>query len=560
MNPALNQNLTKQKIKDYIVKNVFDNESIKDLQLLDDINKDYWLFNFKSAFFDKHFADNVSGFFWETILQKFPDEKKFVIGGLESGAIPIISALVLGAPERVVASGFYVRKSQKKSDLAKKIEGTVSEGILILVDDILNRGFSLTKAILVLEKEARTPDLLFSIIRYRDKEYYGSNTSLGSYSLVSIFELNDFSSILKIKNLTTVKQTTALLKYEPVYAKKISTHNPYYVLPKSSPILKGDSIFQGLDDGSFVSILKKDGSIIWKYQVLFGDVGKRIFSTPAVYDNQVFFGAYDGNLYCLDTETGKKKWVFFDGDWIGSSPCVAADRNSLFIGLEFGLLRKRGGVAAVDIKTGKLIWSYYEMDGLTHASPSYSKRKGVVICGCNDKKIYAFNAKNGKLLWTFETKGEVKYGATFNKNESLCFVGSMDGAVYALKTSNGELVNTYQTLFGIYSNPVLFKDRYLIVGSLDKNIYCWDTKGGQLTWKTRTGGRIFASPIIHKERVYLGSNDGFVRVIDPNTGIILGTIKTPERIVNRVIIDEGLVYVPTHTCELLCFKENLLLP
>lgn len=557
MSTNLTDEQVKENIKKYITNKVFDKSSIKELQLLDGIDKNYWIFNFKSAFFDKAFAKDISFFFWRTVFKKFPNEKSFVIGGLESGAIPVISAIVLYAPKEITVTGFYIRKSQKKSDLAKKIEGDVSAGTLILVDDILNRGFSFTKAILILEKEARSPDLLFSIIRYRDMKFYESKEHLGNLPFFSIFELNDFTSSLGVKNFSTSEEKShQTLRYNALFAKKISPHNPYYVIPKSAPVLNGELIFQGQDNGSFVAISKHDGQIVWSYQVFFGDRGKRIFSSPVVLGNQVFFGAYDGNLYSLDTKTGERQWVFFDADWIGSSPCAASDIGAIFIGLEFGLVRKKGGVAAVDVKTGKLIWSYYDMGGLTHASPAYSQKEKIVICGSNDKKIYALNAKSGTLKWCFETEGEVKYGAIFNKDQSLCFIGSMDGAIYVLKTKSGELVAKYQTLFGIYSDPVLHEDRYLIVGSLDKNIYCWDTKYGNLVWKVQTNGRIFASPLLHKNRIYIGSNDGFVRVLDPASGAILGVIKTPERVVNKVIVDAGHVYVPTHTCELLCFKEE----
>lgn len=548
----------KAKIKKNIVDNVFDKESIKELQLLDDVDRNYWIFNFKSIFFDKDFARDIASFFWKTVLEKFPNEQHFVIGGLESGAIPVISSLVLYSPDEITATGFYIRKSQKKSDLAKKIEGEIPKGTLIIVDDILNRGFSFTKVILVLEKEARRPDFLFSIIRYRDIDFYKIKEHLTSIPIFSIFDLNDFTESLGLKNFSVPEEKAPYsLGYKSVFAKKIAPHNPYYVIPKSAPVLDGDLIFQGQDNGSFVAISKHDGQVVWSYQVFFGDRGKRIFSSPAVLGDQVFFGAYDGNLYSLDTRTGKRKWVFFDADWVGSSPCVAPDLSAVFIGLEFGLVRKKGGVAAVDVETGNLLWSYYEMDGLTHASPAYSQKECMVICGCNDKKVYALNAKSGALKWCFETEGEVKYRAIFSKDQSLCFIGSMDGAVYVLKTKTGELVTKYQTLFGIYSDPVLYEDMYLIVGSLDKYVYCWNTKNGRLLWKVQTNGRIFATPLLYNNRVYIGSNDGFVRVIEPVSGAVLGVIKTPERIVNKVIAEAGRIYVPTHTCELLCFEEEI---
>ena len=103
----------------------------------------------------------------------------------------------------------------------------------------------------------------------------------------------------------------------------------------------------GSDSGYFWALRQSDGSVAWKFKVGYPVNGKSIFSTPAIDDEKVYFGSYDGNVYALDKSSGRLSWKFGDADFVGSSPALAPDLGLLFIGLEFGLFRKQGGIAAI---------------------------------------------------------------------------------------------------------------------------------------------------------------------------------------------------------------------
>jgi glucose dehydrogenase len=53
--------------------------------------------------------------------------------------------------------------------------------------------------------------------------------------------------------------------------------------------------------------------------------GGPVFSSPAVVNNVVYAGSYDGNMYAWNATTGAELWSFFTaaGSWIFSSPAVA---------------------------------------------------------------------------------------------------------------------------------------------------------------------------------------------------------------------------------------------
>jgi len=69
--------------------------------------------------------------------------------------------------------------------------------------------------------------------------------------------------------------------------------------------------------------------------------------------------------------------------------------------------------------------------------------KGMVCFGSSvDNKIYALNAKTGKIQWTFFTEGPVRFAPTLWKNR--VYVGSDDGHIYCLRAGNGKLIWKYR--------------------------------------------------------------------------------------------------------------------
>ena len=62
----------------------------------------------------------------------------------------------------------------------------------------------------------------------------------------------------------------------------------------SSPVLAGEVIWVGSNDGNLYALSLKDGSELWKF-TLGGDV----VAQPAISDERLVIGSRDGVLYCL---------------------------------------------------------------------------------------------------------------------------------------------------------------------------------------------------------------------------------------------------------------------
>ncbi len=505
-----------------------------------------WIFDFRRITLTPIFLSLYTKIFFEI----FKDEKDFQVCGLESASITLISGIVLESQKRGLnINGFFLRKSAKKHDLFKVIEGIPNNLPVVIVDDILNSGSSTLKQIKILKENNIQIKTVFTILRFRNIEFYDFLKKEG-IEVISLFELNDFKDKLNVENLKNSKENLQPLPHKVIWGLKYGTTNWKAVIPKSSPIIHKDKIYFGTDSGIFYCVNKFDGKIIWARKIWFGADGKMIFSTPTIYNNTVFFGAYDGNFYALDCDTGEKKWIYSDADWIGSSPSISVKNNLVYIGLEYGLWNKQGGIVGLNIQTGVEVWKDIH-SGLTHCSPFVSEKNNLLFCGSNDGILRIYNSKTGEKLKEHNIGLEMRSSfSESDKGDKVAF-GAFDGYLYIVNTKTLELEDKFKTFEAIYTTPVWSGEK-VIFAALDKRVYCYDTIKKEKVWENHTNGRIFASPVIHKTSVWIGCNDGKLRKINLETGVNEGYIQFTERIVDRVIFNEDKLYVKSFANQIYC--------
>lgn len=507
-----------------------------------------WLFDFRRILLKPECLNLIAEIFW----QRFKDQYPFQVGGQETAAIPLISAIIMKSRELgLPVNGFYLRKSRKKDGLQKIVEGVLNDEKIILVDDLMNSGGTFVRQLGVLEQLGKKVSHIFVLMNFRDLNDYTFGNEK-HVELISLLSLLDFDMPL----LKREEKKLPANNFDAVWYFKSENPNYFYVVPKSAPIIDDEKIYFGSDSGHFWALNQGDGSVAWKYKVGWHAQGKSIFSSPALGKHCVYFGSYDGNVYALDIATGKPKWIFMEADWVGSSPAIAPDLNLLFIGLEFGLWNKQGGIVALDLNTGEKKWQYI-MSEYVHCSPAYSQKLGLVAIGGNDSTVYLFKAKSGELLWSYKTGGEIKASLVFDEKRNLLLFGSFDGNLYGLDLTSGQPIITYKMQAGMYSTPIVY-DNKVIFTSLDKFIYCINLDTKELVWKFNANARIFSTPIIIENRLYVGANDGRLYEIDPENSKEISFFQVAERITNRLAYNAitKKFFLPTYANEVYCLTKK----
>ncbi len=507
-----------------------------------------WLFDFRAIILEPQWLNAYAEFFWEKYAHCYP----FQVGGMETAGIPLVAAIVMKGVERgTPVNGFFIRKSRKREGLMKVIEGTLTDAPVILVDDLINSGGSFLKQILILDDAGKRVSHIFTILAFRSSDAYEPAHTRG-IQIDWLFTLNDFGLPLEGTTPVPTQNTFAIEWRISLPAIPAFEH----IVQKSAPVIDDKNIYIGSDSGTFFAIRQDDGTIAWAFDVEKHPKGKGIFSSPALHDGVVYFGAYDGNVYALSASTGALIWKYSDADWIGSSPALDVETNTLFIGLEFGLWKKRGGIAAVDMRTGKTKWTARH-PSLTHASPLYIKKESMVVIGSNDGFMYAYDANTGREKWRYQSGADIKTRAVYDSKRRIVLVPSMDSKLYALSVKDGAPLWAFQCGAGIYSNPLINGD-VVYIASLDKSIYAIDVETGREKAEFATGGRIFASPILADKSLWIGSNDGKLYELDPATLQLRGDFQASERIINAIAHNPSTkrFFVPTVANELYCLKRK----
>ena len=205
-------------------------------------------------------------------------------------------------------------------------------------------------------------------------------------------------------------------------------------LNASSPAYSKHRLYiVNLVPGHIVKLDARTGKTIWK-KTLPG----RAESSPVVIGNSVYFGCENGELFSLSTVSGNVRWSTKLGGPVKAAPAYYGGR--LYVG-DYG-----GYMNAVDADTGKLIWQSSALgpgfggSGEFYSTPAVAF--GRVYAGNNDDRVYSFDLGTGELAWTYSTGGYAYSGPTVASTKHsppTVYIGSFDGNIYALDAKDGSV-------------------------------------------------------------------------------------------------------------------------
>lgn len=258
--------------------------------------------------------------------------------------------------------------------------------------------------------------------------------------------------------------------------------------------------------------------LLWKYTTTINDT---FWTPPAVAYGIVYVGSFRG-VYALNASSGALVWSYSTGGGASSSPAIAD--GVMYIGYA-------GGVDALDAYSGNRLWTFTTGKLVSYSSPTIVD--GIVYFGSGDNKVYALNAHNGAVIWTYTTDSSgysypVSSPAVFG---GVVYVGSYDYNVYALNASNGRKLWNFTTGGAVSSSPVVGGGA-VYVGSFDHNVYSLDALTGNKRWSYRTGDGVYSSPSFYAGGLYIGSRDSKLYVFDAFSGTLLWSTPTTGMIDN----------------------------
>jgi len=504
-----------------------------------------WLIDLRCAFLDPETLGAIAVEFW----RRYRDHPPFQVAGMESAGIPLLTAILLMAPEeRKPVNGLIVRKERKTTGLAKLVEGTPNADPVILVDDILHSGKSAEKARATLSAHGLRIHEIFVVIDYAADSGKAWREDHG-IKVENLFLLSEFD--LKLHR----DPHPPTQRYSKIWYNPVPGGFAYYVVPKSAPILEDGLIYRGCDASKMHAFDTESGKIVWEHIATASAKRKGIWSTPALHNGRLYFGAYNGVVYCLDSLTGAEIWAQSYGEWVGSSPLVIPGHQLVCIGIEYERPWAKGSMAALDLATGQKRWELLTRK-YQHGSAAYWAGGDLVIWGSADHEMLGLDAGTGTKRWEFKTERSVKYAPVVCEERSIVAFASFDKSIYVLDAATGRKLGQWETGEICYTTPLIHRGR-LYCGSGDRHLYVVDLDTMTLVQRIEIGSRIYSTPMAIGDRVVFGSGGGEVIEIDAVTLERKGVLQLPDSITNAVAVSTDMrrIYVSTYMNHLYAFER-----
>jgi outer membrane protein assembly factor BamB len=187
-----------------------------------------------------------------------------------------------------------------------------------------------------------------------------------------------------------------------------------------------------------------------------------------VFDGKTVFGGCDALLHLLSIADGSKIKEVDAGAYIAAS--VAIDDNKAYVG------HYENAFLCIDLEKSTNLWTYRDRNFPYFSSPARTKDR--VVFGGRDKRLHCLNRADGKVAWTFPTRGKVDSSPAIAGDKVV--VGSDDGRLYMVNLTNGKELWSYEIGPPVASSPAVV-DGKVIVGADDGNVYAFvsDVKGGK---------------------------------------------------------------------------------
>lgn len=282
-------------------------------------------------------------------------------------------------------------------------------------------------------------------------------------------------------------------------------------------------VYVGAYDNNLYALNSATGEFFWKYPTEGGIVSK-----PAIFENNIYFGSEDERLHVVTPTAGKLLWTYFAEGPIRSSPHIA-DRH-VFIGADdshLHIINASSGRRALKVDLG----------GAIRSTPIVAFEQ--VYVGVESGEFFCLDFR-GKIKWRVRSKRAITSSAVINND--VIYFGSVDGLLYAVDAKTGWGLWRFRMSRGTISSPYILDNR-IFIGSADGNIYCVDSRSSKELWRFVTDDQISSSPVIYQDSLYCGGVDGNVYCINHKTGHLRWKFKTDGPVVSSPIIENEIVYI-----------------
>lgn len=213
----------------------------------------------------------------------------------------------------------------------------------------------------------------------------------------------------------------------------------------------------------YVSIVSMDtGRVRWRFY------SGRAEPSPVIRNGIAYFGATNGNVYALDLDRRRPRWVFHGGVKITSSPALVGDR--LYVG------DYAGRVFALDARTGARLWTG---SAGSRVYGTVAVAGGRVFAPSVFSGLSALSARTGRLLWRIPVSAYLYSSPAVYKGR--VYFGTYAGSVYSASAHSGRILWA-RPAGGAVSGAVQVVAGVVYAASMGSRTTAWHWRTGRTLW------------------------------------------------------------------------------
>ena len=283
------------------------------------------------------------------------------------------------------------------------------------------------------------------------------------------------------------------------------------------PDVEGGRVYAAAADGN-ISILEEDSGRVFAR----ADTKKRLSGGVEVGESKILLGTDKGEVVALDI-TGKTLWTTNVAGEVIAPPSVA--------GKTVVARTSDGRIFGLSADDGKRRWVFQRPTPalLLRSEAGVIAQGNDVVAGYPNGKLIALDLEDGKLTW--EVTVSAPRGATeLERIADVAGLPLMDGNAICAAAFQGKVAcfdiqsrNATWTRDISSSRALAHDGKYLYLVDDNGAVHAMDKTTGASVWKQdKLQYRRISAPVVHAGRVVVGDGFGFVHVLSPDDGELIG--------------------------------------
>lgn len=320
---------------------------------------------------------------------------------------------------------------------------------------------------------------------------------------------------------------------------------------KLVPAVEAGRVFVSDREGRVSAFNAANGRRQWRTET-----GIRASGGPGVGEGTVVIGGLDGNVVALDASSGEELWRGQVSSEVLGAPAVSGPRVAV--------RSIDGRVFGFDRRSGRREWIY------DHTVPLLSLRgtsdpvirAGQVIVGLDDGQVVALNADDGSVVWEQavtvpEGRTELDRLADVDGHISVVatevYAAAYQGNLVALSLDSGQQIWSREVSSW---QGVRARRTQLFLTDSSSNVWAFDRRNGSSLWKQDLLlNRDVTTPAVLGDRVLVGDFEGYLHVLDGESGNLLGRTHVGDGSIDVAPTVEGdTAYVLTREGRLSAYR------